>query len=106
MVIACTTEAPVTAVALDNESDTAGAGAMTMVAFWVALGRVPLAAWTVKLNVPAAVGVPLTRPLVALRVRPAGSEPVMTLQVIGAVPVAVKVWVYVRGFNMKRLAYA
>ena len=72
----------------------AGAGGlMTMVTFWVALGAVPLAAWTVKPNEPAVVGVPLNMPLVALRVRPAGSAPVAMLQVIGVVPVAVKLWV-------------
>ena len=67
------------------------AAAMTMVLLWVAFGRVPLAACTVKLNVPAAVGVPLNTPLVPLRVRPAGSVPVVMLQVMGVVPVAVKV---------------
>ena len=68
------------------------AAAMTMVLLWVAFGNVPLAACTVKLNVPAAVGVPFRMPDVALSVRPVGSVPVATLQVIGAVPVAVKVW--------------
>ena len=93
MVIAWTTEVPAATVGLDSEIDTAGAGAMTTVTAWVALGGVPLAAWMVKLNVPAAVGVPLSTPLVALRVRPVGNVPVATLQVIGVVPVAVNVWV-------------
>ena len=42
---------------------------------------------------PAAVGVPLRMPDVALSVRPAGSVPVATLQVIGVVPLAMKVWI-------------
>ena len=49
-----------------------------------------MAAWTVKLNEPAVVGVPLKVPLVALSVRPGGT-PVAMLHVMGAVPVAVKV---------------
>ena len=41
------------------------------------------AAWTVKLDVPAVVGVPEITPVLALRVSPAGSEPTETVQVIG-----------------------
>ena len=58
----------------------------------VALGAVPLAAWMVKANEPATVGVPLKTPLVALSVRPVGGVPVVILHVMGVVPVAVKVW--------------
>ena len=68
------------------------AAVMVMLALWVAFGNVPLAACTVKLNVPAAVGVPFNIPLAALRVRPAGKLPKATLQVMGVVPLAVKVW--------------
>ena len=68
------------------------AAATTMVLLWVAFGTVPLAAWMPKLNEPAAVGVPLRTPDVALSVRPDGSVPVAMLQVIGVVPAAVKVW--------------
>ena len=68
------------------------AAAMTTELFWVALGNVPLATWTVKLNEPAVVGVPFNTPLVPLSVRPAGNVPLAMLQVIGAVPLAVKVW--------------
>ena len=68
------------------------AAVMVMELFWVAFGNVPLAACTVKLNEPAVVGVPLNTPLAALRASPAGSVPVAMLQVIGVVPVAVKVW--------------
>ena len=67
------------------------AGVIVMVAFCVALGGVPLAACTVKLNEPAVVGVPLNTPLVALSARPGGTVPVAIDQVIGVVPVAVKV---------------
>ena len=52
-----------------------------------------MAAWTVKPNDPAVVGVPLKMPVVALSVRPGGT-PVAMLHVMGAVPVAVKVKVY------------
>ena len=68
------------------------AALMLMVMFWVALGGVPLAAWMVKVNVPADVGVPFNIPLAAFSVRPAGSVPVATLQVMGVVPAAAKVW--------------
>ena len=71
---------------------TGAVGLMTMVLACCALGAVPLAAWTVKVNDPAAVGVPLNMPLAALSVSPVGSVPVAMLQVIGEVPVAVKVW--------------
>ena len=67
------------------------AATMTMVTFCVALGGVPLAACTVRPNEPAVVGVPLNWPLVALSARPGGTVPVAIDQVIGVVPVAVKV---------------
>ena len=44
------------------------------------------AAWTVKLLVPAVVGEPVIAPVEALRDSPAGSEPIETVQVIGATP--------------------
>jgi hypothetical protein len=43
-------------------------------------GNVESVSWTVKLNVPIVVGVPLIRPVAGLRARPAGSDPEMTLQ--------------------------
>ena len=52
-----------------------------------------LVALTVKVAVPSAVGVPLISPVSAFRLRPAGRPPSM-LHVIGAVPVAVRVWLY------------
>ena len=84
--------APDTPLAVAGLVMTGADGLMTMVTFWVALGTVPLATWTVKANEPAEVGVPFNTPLVALRARPDGSVPVEILQVIGVVPVAVKVW--------------
>ena len=66
------------------------AAVMVMVLLWVALGNVPLAACMVKVKVPATVGVPLRTPVELLRVRPLGSVPVVTVQVMGVVPVALK----------------
>ena len=66
------------------------AAVMVMVLLWVALGNVPLAACMVKVKVPATVGVPLRTPVVLLSVRPLGSVPVVTVQVMGVVPVALK----------------
>jgi len=48
-------------------------------------GEVESVAWTVKLKVPAAVGVPLMTPLTA-RERPAGSDPEAMVQEQGVVP--------------------
>ena len=54
----------------------------------------PPVTWTVKLEVPAAVGVPLSRPAEE-RLRPAGSVPADTDQVYGVVPpAAASVWLY------------
>ena len=66
--------------------------AITMVLLCDALGSVPLAAWTTKLTLPAAVGVPLNTPLLALSVRPGGVVPLAMVQLMGVVPLAVKVW--------------
>ncbi len=41
---------------------------------------------TVRLAVPATVGVPLITPVVALRLRPAGSVPLLSDQLYGVVP--------------------
>ena len=49
---------------------------------------VTFVASTVKLKVPAAVGVPEIAPLDVSRVRPGGREPAVIAQVKGAVPVA------------------
>jgi len=55
----------------------------------------PALSFTVTLNekVPAVVGVPLIVPLLALKLRPAGSVPLLTVQLLygGVPPVAVSV---------------
>ncbi len=45
---------------------------------------------TVKTEVPAAAGVPLMMPVEDPKDKPAGSAPLVTLHVIGAVPVAAR----------------
>ena len=60
------------------------AAAIVMVNDWVAVALAASAAWMVKLNVPAAMGVPVRLPA-ALRVRPVGSAPEDD-QVYGEVP--------------------
>jgi hypothetical protein len=52
-----------------------------------------LVAFTVKVDVPAVVGVPVIAP-VAARLRSAGKVPLSMFHVMGAVPVAVSVWLY------------
>ena len=49
---------------------------------------------TVKLAVPAAVGVPLILPVVSSSVRPSGRAPPIMFHVMGVVPSAVRVWLY------------
>lgn len=66
-----------------------GVPAMVIVAACVEFGRVPLAACTVKLNTPVAVGVPEMMPVAGAKLRPVGSAPADKVQVIGTVPVAV-----------------
>ena len=51
-------------------------------------------ALTVKLAVPAAVGVPLISPVASSSVRPAGRLPLSMPHVMGVVPVALRVWLY------------
>ena len=52
-----------------------------------------LVALAVKVKMPGAVGVPLTMPVEDPKESPAGSVPLVTLHVMGAVPVADRVWV-------------
>ena len=52
-----------------------------------------LVALTVKVELPAAVGVPLILPVSLFRLRPSGRAPIM-LHVMGVVPVAVRIWLY------------
>jgi hypothetical protein len=68
-----------------------GAGLITMLKPWVALGKVPFAAVIVPLNVPTAVGVPEITPAVLIA-NPVGRP--VAVKVIGAVPVAVQVKLY------------
>ena len=81
------------AVLLDQHLPGAsGAAAMVRLTAWVALGAVPLAACTVKLKLPDAVGVPERTPVLLLSVMPAGKAPAEIVQVIVVgTPVAVKV---------------
>ena len=65
-----------------------GVGLMVMLKFWVASGTIPLVAVTVPLNVPSAVGVPEITPA-ALRVKPVGKAPTVTLKVGVGTPVKV-----------------
>jgi hypothetical protein len=50
-----------------------------------------LAAVMVKVKMPATVGVPLMRPVEDPKESPAGRAPLVTLHVIGAVPMAARV---------------
>jgi hypothetical protein len=52
----------------------------------VALAPTPSVTFTVKLDVPEAVGVPVTAPVEAVRERPAGSAPAEIDQVNAPVP--------------------
>jgi hypothetical protein len=54
-----------------------GAGATVMLQALVALPAAESAALAEKSVVPRAVGVPLTAPVAAVRLNPAGSEPVV-----------------------------
>lgn len=70
--------------------------AEAIVSVYVAVesGAVPLLAVTVKVNDPLVVGVPDITPVVVSSWRPAGSEPVVTVNVGAGVPVAVIACVY------------
>ena len=46
----------------------------------------------VKLDVPIAVGIPVIVPVAAFKLKPVGSVPLETDQVIGVVPVALSLW--------------
>ena len=51
-------------------------------------------ALTVKLDVPAVVGVPVIAPVVPFKFKPVGRLPLAIAHVIGVVPVALSVWLY------------
>src|SRR5437764_938706 len=71
-----------------------GAGEIVMLSALVAVALELSFTWTVKFDVPAAVGVPLIVPSAASD-RPAGSEPVVVDQVYPPdPPLAASVWLY------------
>jgi hypothetical protein len=59
---------------------------MARAALAVRVGLLESLAVTVKLDVPVAVGVPETIPVVGSRESPAGSDPLVTAQEYGSVP--------------------
>ena len=61
---------------------------MTMLNIFVAFPA-EFVALTVKLNVPAVVGVPVIAPVVPFKFKPGGRLPLTISHVIGVVPVAV-----------------
>jgi hypothetical protein len=66
-----------------------GGGPTTMLSAIVLLPaarEVESVTWTVKLKVPAAPGVPEICPVDALRLRPVGNDPALTLHAYGRVP--------------------
>jgi hypothetical protein len=65
-------------------------GVFTMTLSDLELKPPGLTAVTVKAEVPAAAGVPLMTPVEDPKDKPAGSAPLVTLHVIGAVPVAAR----------------
>ena len=70
-----------------------GAGLITMLRAAVVFPAI-FSALTVKLNVPAAVGVPDINPVDPFKPKPVGRLPTDIIQLIGAVPVALSVWLY------------
>jgi hypothetical protein len=57
----------------------------------VASGEVPLAALTVNVDDPAVVGVPDNTPVVSSNVRPAGRDPLPTVNIGDGLPEALNV---------------
>lgn len=85
--------APLTTLALVGESETATAvgrepTAIVMEAWAVAIGDDASRTSTVKVDVPASVGVPAIVPEEGVRARPAGSVPETTLHMYGSLPPA------------------
>lgn len=64
------------------------AGAFTVRLSWSEFEPPAFDAMSVGVNTPADVGVPLMTPVDGAKESPAGKAPLVTLQVIGAVPVA------------------
>ena len=65
-------------------------GALTIRLNWVELEPAALVAVMVKVKTPVAVGIPLIMPVEDPKESPAGSAPLVTLHVMGAVPVAAR----------------
>jgi hypothetical protein len=61
---------------------------------FIAIESLPttLSAFTVKLNAPAAAGVPAIYPVLAFKLKPGGSSPFDIDHVIGVAPVATTLW--------------
>ena len=72
---------------------TAGAivGAFTVRLSALELLPAEFVAVAVNVETPTAVGVPLIAPVEETKLRPAGNDPLVTLHVIGVVPVAANV---------------
>jgi hypothetical protein len=70
-----------------------GATALVLTTILSALVAFPtlFVALTVKLNVPAVVGVPVIAPVFTFKPKPAGRLPLVIDHVIGVVPVAARV---------------
>jgi hypothetical protein len=68
-------------------------GALTVRLNGLELEPPALVAVMVKVKMPGAVGVPLMMPVEDPKESPAGTAPLVTLHVIGAVPVAARVCV-------------
>src|ERR1017187_9716450 len=67
-------------------AEQASEGPATMVKGQVPVATAPFLSVTLMVKVPAAVGVPVMAPVLALSVKPAGRVPVATEKVNGAVP--------------------
>ena len=81
-------------VAFGQKISGASAFATATVSAFVASGETPLLALTVKVNEPAAVGVPEIIPVEEFRLKPPGNAPLAMLHVIGASLVASSVLLY------------
>jgi hypothetical protein len=72
---------PATALITVGAAGTVAATVIERLAEAVLAGLLESATVTVKLEVPAALGVPVMEPVEASRLNPAGSEPLVTFQV-------------------------
>jgi len=77
--------APPAKLEVEIESE-GGAAEMAMLSGWVAVLPFASVTFTVKENVPEAKGVPEITPEEAVKIKPAGSEPLLMLHEYGVVP--------------------